>query len=136
MQHECLQQLTALTQLTVMGCGLLSVPADVAFSCATLCELDLSRNEQLQIDDNAVDATLSCRQLKVLGLHMPDPVGWLEALWQLNKPPEADIPTKWSTQNSTRLQHISDAFSMRHGRPLKIALTQDEYDTHFSVILE
>ena len=65
LQPGSLVQLSALAALAMVGCGLRTVPEDVAFLCATLRRLDLSSNESLQIDDAGLASILHCSHLDV-----------------------------------------------------------------------
>ncbi len=72
LQSRSLARLTALTSLTLQGCGLRSVPADMAALSGTLCELDLSCNDPMQVDEAAVAGFVQCGQLSCLRLSKAD----------------------------------------------------------------
>ncbi len=81
-----LQQLTALTSLSLLECGLRSVPAEVASLSATLRVLDLSHNARLQFDVASVVTILRCGRLEKLGVYKPDIGVWNDmppAVWLL-----------------------------------------------------
>ncbi len=81
LQQGSLTQLTSLTALTLRGCGLRSVPADVASLGATLLELDLSNNDRMQIDGAAAADFLQCSRLNVLNVYkMNIQLGWQDKL--------------------------------------------------------
>lgn len=124
-----LVQLTALTSLALTGCGLQSVPADLSSLCATLRELELSRNEPLQLDDAAVASIVQCSRLTVLGLHKPDVqvivrsnVG--ETLWQTidEYVEESYYPAQWNADSVRHLVQLPAAFRARHGHDLSVVM--------------
>ncbi len=137
LQHGSLRQLTALTSLTLADCGLRSVPADVAALGATLCILDLGRNDQLQLDTADADIILACSRLRVLGLYKPDISDWKskvdEEVWESieeHMQHEGYTPAQFSVQSLTQLLHVSNAFWAQHGRPLQVVFTEEEYMKH------
>ena len=69
LQDGCLQQLTALTALKLIACDFGEIPTEVASVSMTLCVLNLSLNDHLQLDDAAVKTVLTCSALQKLGLH-------------------------------------------------------------------
>ena len=72
MQQRSLVQLTVLTDLALVECGLRSVPSDVASLSATLHVLDLGGSGRLQVDGAAVASILACSELRTLGLYNLD----------------------------------------------------------------
>ena len=65
----CLQRLTALTALKLIACDFEEIPPVVASLSMTLCVLDMSLNDHLQLDDATVGTVLGCSRLQKLGLH-------------------------------------------------------------------
>ena len=76
LEQGSLTQLRVLTKLTLMRCGLRSVPADVACLGSTLRELDRSHNHRMQIDASAVTSVLQCSYLEDIYLYKPDIAEW------------------------------------------------------------
>ena len=128
LQQGALAQLTVLTSLTLMGCGLRSVPADVASLGATLCELDLSYNDRLQIDGAAVESILCCSRLTTLNLHKSDIAEWqneLDDVWERVEEhiaQEGYTPAQFSMASIMHLLQLQPAFRSRHGRDLDVSL--------------
>ena len=128
LQQGALAPLTNLTSLTLMGCGLRSVPADVASLGATLCELDLSHNDRLQIDGAAVASILCCSRLRMLNLHKPDIDEWqyeLDDVWQRVEEhiaKEGYTPSQFSMASMMHLLRLQPAFRAQHGRDLDLCL--------------
>ena len=125
LERESLVQLTLLTSLTLAGCALYSVPADVASLSATLCELCFNRNDQLQIDWDAVSSILQCSRLKTLQIHKDDInklaitfAHWSHVVAHLDG--EQYTPSQWSSDSVSNLLQLSAAFCRRHGRDLEI----------------
>jgi len=134
LQPGSLHQLTALTSLTLAGCGLLSVPPDVARLSATLRVLDINRNDQLHLDASDAAIILSCGRLRVLGLYKPDMLDWKsrvdEEAWEaleVHMEGEGYTPAQFSIQSLVQLLPISNAFWAQHGHALPVVLTEDEY---------
>ncbi len=138
LQPGCFQHLTALTALALAGCGLRSVPAEVALLSATVCVLDLSCNDQLQVDAAAVATILCCSQLRTLGLYKPDISDWeheLPGAWQQiqqHMQHQGYAPVQHSKQSLMHLLHLSDAFRAQHGRGLNVAVTEDQCERYLA----
>ncbi len=128
MQDGSLAQLDALTSLTVIGCALKKMPTDVASLSHTLCVLDLSNNEDLQIDSVASEWIIQCSRLTNLGLCKPDMIGssWGELVddgWESIEQHMDYVgytPSLWTSESVKQLVLLPSAFHMRHGRYLKI----------------
>ncbi len=125
LQDGSLQQLTALTALSLSGCGLRSVPAGVASFSATLCVLDLSDNGPLQVDAAAVDSLCGCSQLQILGLYKNDILEWKDVLghaaWpvvQRQMDQQGYVPAQFSSESVVQLMRLPSVFRERHGRDL------------------
>ncbi len=135
LQNGCLQQLTAVTSLSLVGCGLRSIPADVAALSATLCVLDLSRNDNLQLDNAGVATILCCSRLKTFALYKPGISEWEDRLglsWRRIEQHilrEGYIPVQFSEQSLTNLLRLSSLFRAQHSRELDICLSFEDYDT-------
>ena len=133
LQRGCLAALAGLTQLTLVGCGLRSVPAGVASLSATLRVLDLSRNDKLQIDDDAAATILGCGQLTIFAFYKPDLREWEDKLgnaWRRVKQhmeSEGYTPAQLSVKSLTQLLHLTSAFRTQHGRELAVVLTEAKY---------
>ena len=132
LQPGCFQHLTALTALALAGCGLGSVPAEVASLSATLCVLDLSCNDRLQVDAAAVATIVCCSRLQTLGLYKPDISAWeleLPGAWQQieqHMQHEGYAPAQHSPQSLMHLLHLADAFRAQHGRVLNVVVTEEQ----------
>ena len=128
LQAGSLGQLSTLTSLSLVQCGLRTVPADVASLSATLRELDLGYNLRMQIDSAAVALVAQCSSLRVIGLSRPDITKWEDDLgpaWQhLEQHMERDgvIPAQFDVSELTQLLHMPHAFRRRHGRDLHVCL--------------
>ncbi len=101
LQPGSLAQLTALTALRLIDCGLDGLPADVASLSGTLSVLDVSDNIDLELDGAAVASILACSRLRTFGCY------------------------KQSTEDyeSDTLMHLVRlpmAFFKRHGRELDV----------------
>ena len=129
LQDGCLQQLTAVTALSLESCGLRSVPAGIASLSATLRTLDLSDNDHLQIDAAAVDSICECSQLQILSLYKGDLLEWGDDLGttaldevqqQIDK--RGYVPSQFSSESVAQLMHLPIAFRRRHGRDLVFRL--------------
>jgi len=140
LQRGSFQQLNALTSLTVVGCGLRSVPAEVASLSATLCVLDLSCNDQLQIDAAAVATVLCCTRLQTLGLYKPEVSRWhhrLPSAWQRIEQHiqrEGYAPAQYSPESLMHrgLLHLADAFRAQHGRGLNAVVTEEQCNKYLT----
>jgi len=108
LQVGWLQQLTALTALKLIDCGLHSIPADLASAGMTLCVLDISFNNQLQLDDAAVRCLLGCCQLQKLGLHKS---GY-----------------SFSMSSMANMLRLQREFRELHGRDLNIFLDDESHE--------
>jgi len=130
-----LQQLTALTALTLSGCGLRSVPADLAAALGpTLCVLDLSFNDQLQIDSTALACIVQCSRLQTLGLFKPSINVWEGRLsndvWQgvaQHIGQEGYVPAQFSCESLAQLVRLPSVFRKRHGRDLSLLIDWKDY---------
>ena len=69
LQPGSLAQLTALTALRLIECGLHGVPGDVALLRSTLRVLDVSNNVQVQVDSAAMLNILACSELRTFGCY-------------------------------------------------------------------
>ena len=113
LQPGSMHQLTALTSLALVSCGLQSVPADVALLSTTLRVLDLSGNDDLQIDDVAVDSIVSCSCLRVFGLLKathPWDIACRQVWDQLEGRRLAYTPAQLSMPSVTQLLNMSNVF--------------------------
>ena len=72
LQSGCFDVLSALTSLTLTDCGLSDVPSVIA-PLTALRSLDLSQNEQLQVDSSAVSLLCSLRKLRSLNVAKSEP---------------------------------------------------------------
>ena len=122
LQHDSLAQLTALTSLTLVSCGLRKVP-DVASVSATLQKLILSKNDCMQLDSDAMAGILQCSQLRTLDLckhdireRWQDKVGdvWPAVAAHTNQ--EGYTPSQWSSESVMNIAHLPAAFYRRHKR--------------------
>jgi len=128
--QECvLQKLTALTSLSLVGCGLQSVPVDAALLADTLVELDLSNNEPMELTDNGVVIIVHCSRLQVLSLHKPDKfVKWADKFgikWpavQGHMVGEGYRPLTWKHKSIEHLVQLPSLFRAKHGRDLDLRL--------------
>ena len=130
LQPRSLVRLTALTSLTLRGCGLRSVPADVASLSGTLRDLDLSNNDPMQIDDAAVASVVQCVQFRKLCVRkLPGDIliRWRSKLSRNTWQPierlieeEGYCPAQWSEESVRLLVQLPSAFRARHGRDLRI----------------
>ena len=124
LQPGSLGQLSVLTSLTLMECGLRSVPTDIASLGATLCQLDLSHNSRMQFDADAVSSILQCSSLVHISLYKSDIVAWERMLgntWQQveqHMAEEGFVPALFSMNSLKNLMYLPDAFRVRHGRAL------------------
>ncbi len=69
LQPGSLAELTALTALRLINCGLHGVPADVRKLSGTLSVFDVSGNVDLQLDGAAVASVLACSRLRTFGCY-------------------------------------------------------------------
>jgi len=136
LQHDSLGQLTGLTFLTISGCMLRSVPAAlVASLSATLCILDLSFNDCLQLDGAAVAAVLQCNQLTPLGLYKPGAGKWhfhpdvREALARHHEE-EGYTKAHYSVESVRHMMQLPLAFYKTHARDLMVCVTDEEHNKH------
>ena len=130
LQPGSLMQLSALTALAITSCGLRTVPEDVALLSATLRQLDLSSNHQLQIDDAGMASILGCSHLERLNLKKANISCWrrrveLSDVYQRIEQHftrEGYTPVQFSTDSVDHLVQLRSAFLARHGRDLRIIL--------------
>jgi len=135
LQDGCLQQLTALTALSLKGCGLRTVPDSIAALSATLCVLDLSENDDLQIDAAGAERLLACSQLQALGLYKEDMSIWIDSILMTDARRDfrqlidqrGYVPAQFSAESVAHLVRLPSAFQMRHGRNLVVHLTLSDY---------
>ena len=137
LQPGTLGRLTALTSLTLMGCGLRTVPAEVEALSTTLCELDLSYNHRMQVDDVAIESILKCGQLRKLGLYKPNIAAWKDCLgdgtWQRverHLDEEGYTPAQYSVDSLSHMMQLPSAFCKLHGRDLLICITLEDHNKH------
>ena len=119
LQQGSFQQLTALTSLKLVRCGLQSVPADIIALSATLCEVDLTINDRLQIDGAAVARIVACSRLRTL-----DVSKWeITAQWaEEYKEQDGYVPAAFSTMTVSYLIKLPLAFHKRHRRALNVSV--------------
>ncbi len=129
-----LDQLTALTALSLKGCGLRRVPDSVWALSSTLCVLDLSNNGRLQIDAAAVANIVECSKLRTLGLYKPSIHDWSSkldgAVWEgisHHMVQEGYAPAQFSPASLTQLMRLPSAFRERHNRDLNVLTDQHDY---------
>ncbi len=125
-----LSQLTALTSLKVLRCGLWSFPAaDVASLSATLVELDLSGNS-IDINDAAVASILQCSRLSTLGLRSVNVYACEDKLGgdvrhrvmeQLIE--QGFYAVQLSVDTLKHLMQLPVPFYQRHGRELHVCIS-------------
>ena len=146
LQPGSLTQLTALSSLNILGCGLRRVPADVASLNASLCELNL-RSNSIQIDSATVASILQCSKLTMLNLQRANIERWTEALnadpdydvWgcvqeQINK--EGYVPARFSSESVQLLTQLPLAYYKLHGRDLELIVTDEYFCDHNSDAVE
>ena len=127
LQNGNLEQLSALTSLALVQCGLRSVPASIACLSA-LRELNLNDNPRMQIDGAAVASILQCSSLRAIGLHKPDINTWEDSLgpaWQQverHMAQEGFVPAQYSLNSLQNLVDLPYAFRKRHDRDLHFRL--------------
>ena len=133
-QDGTLQELAALTALTVEECGLRSVPANLASLSATLRVLDLSSNDHLQLDAAAVDSICGCSQLRTFDLYKRNVLEWREYLandaWQelqQHMTRAGYVPAQLSLESVMQLMRLPVAFREQHGRDLHVILALSDY---------
>ena len=124
-----LSQLTALTSLRVLRCGLRSFPAaDVASLSFTLVELDLSGNS-VAIDAAAAACILQCGRLSTLALrsadvnHAEDKLGGdvkHRVMRQITE--QGFYAVQLSLDSLKHLMQLPVAFYKRHGRELHVCV--------------
>ena len=135
LQAGCLQQLTALTALSLNGCGLRTVPDSIAALSATLCVLDLSENDDLQIDAAGAERLLQCGQLQALGMYKEDMSIWIESILMTDGRRDfrqlidqrGYVPAQFSPESVAQLVRLPSASRTRHGRSLDVHLTLSDY---------
>ena len=117
LQQGSLTQLTALTSLTLKGCGLRRMPVDVASFGATLCSLDLSFNDRMQIDECAMASIVQCSRLNVLDVYKSNiSMGWQDKLFEVwpwindHLDREGYCPSQWSEKSVRHLVRLPTAF--------------------------
>jgi len=122
LQHDSLAQLSALTSLTLVRCGLRKVP-DVVPLSATLRELILPWNDCLQLDSDAVASVLQCSQLRILDLckqdiseRWPDKIGAVWPAVASHMSQDGFTPSQWSSQSVMNIARLPTAFRRRHKR--------------------
>jgi len=121
------EQLSGLTSLALMQCGLRSVPASIA-SLSMLCELDLGHNPRMRINRAAVATIVRCSSLRVIGLSRPNIAHWEDSLgpaWQRveqHMAREGITPAQLDESELTHLLHLPFAFRARHGWDLHVCL--------------
>ncbi len=76
----CFEHLTALTKLTLADCRLNCVSADVTSVSGTLCVLDLSRNDPLQLDVETVTDIVQRSRLTSLILCKEEVLAWTDSI--------------------------------------------------------
>ncbi len=127
LQLGCLEQLSALTSLALVQCGLRGVPASIA-SLSALRELDLGHNARMQLDGTAVASILQCSSLRAIGLHKPNVNKWEDSLgpvWQQveqHMAQEGFVPAQYSVRSLESLLYLPYAFRKRHNRDLHVCL--------------
>ena len=127
LQEGSLEQLSGLTSLAMVQCGLRSMPPGIA-SLGVLRELDLGYNPRMPIDRAAVASVVQCRSLRVLGLSRPDIAKWEGSLgpaWQRvaqHMAREGITPAQFDESDLTHLLHLPCAFRARHGWDLHVCL--------------
>ncbi len=143
LQAGSLQQLTALTSLSLLECGLRSVPVEVASLSATLRVLDLSHNARLQLDVASVVTILRCGQLEKLGVYKPDIGVWNDmppAVWPLLEQHMRQgafyLPSPLCSQSVQNLLSLTDVFCAQHGHGLHVVVTECQDRKHLSVTSE
>ena len=128
LQDGNLTQLTALTSLRLVDCGLRSVPADVASLSDTLCELFFDCNDSLQIDKAAVACIIQCSRLTRLTLDKQNIEAWEDQLDDCWESIEAQmnttncIPSLWSSDSVRNLVQLPSAFSRAAWSGIEIIL--------------
>ena len=127
------EHLTALTKLTLADCRLKCVPAGVASLSATLCVLDLSRNDPLQLDDAAVTNIVECSRLTTLSLCKEEVTAWTDSI-DVDRDPKREgyAPSPWDLWSVSCLMQLPSAFRQQHGRDLDIQI-QDPWLARRSV---
>ena len=134
LQLGSLEHLTALTSLQLLNCGLRSVPVAVAALSATLCMIDLSGNERLQIDGAAAASILSCGRLRTFALRKQDIASGYDLsgpddLGQRSKEHmerEGYFPAPFSAESLRHLMRLPNAFRKLHGHDLDVCLDLDD----------
>ena len=125
--HGSLEQLSSLTALTLMRCGLRSVPGGIS-TLSALRELDLGHNPHMQLDGAAVATVVQCSSLRVIGLSRPSVARWQDSLgpaWQRveqHMAREGIVPAQFDETELAILLHMPNAFRKRHGRELHVCL--------------
>jgi len=123
LQDGSLAQLTALTSLSMVNCALKKVPADVVLFAGTLCQLDLSSNEDLQVDSAASACIVQCRNLRLLSLWKPDIHEWADYYDDGFEQQMARVgyaPSLWSSESVRQLALLPCTFLKQHGRDLNL----------------
>ena len=123
LQDGSLAQLNALTSLSIVNCALKKVPADMASSADTLCQLDLSSNGDLQIDSAASACIVQCRKLRLLSLWKPDIHEWgdfYDDAFEQHMDHVGYAPSLWSAESVRQLALLPCTFLKRHGRDLNL----------------
>ena len=126
-----LSQLTALTSLKVLRCGLRSFPAaDVATLSGVLCELDLSGNS-IEVDATAVASIRECGRLSTLGLRSADAIHWEDKIGRdvrrrvMGHMGEQGLHLVQLSLDSLKLlMQLPVAFFRRHGRELHVCVNE------------
>ena len=139
LQPESLGRLTALTSLTLTGCGLRAVPAELASLSTTLCELDLSHNARLVVDSAALATIMHCSRLGTLSLFKPNIGVWRyqlsEATWhQVQQHIDQELngytPTQYSEVDLPHLMRLPSEFHKRYGHDLTVCVTHQAHDQY------
>ena len=109
LQPKNLAQLTALTALRLIDCGLRGVPADVRLLSGTLSVLDVSDNVDLQVDSAAVASVLACSRLRTFGCYKP-------------------LTDQYMPDTLMHLVRLPTAFFKRHGRHLDVFVDRKRHE--------
>ena len=97
--------------------------AGVASLSNTLRVLDLSCNERMQIDCDAVSAFLRCSQLTRLSLGKEELTRWENDFGATtSSEQEGYAPAPWSLQSVSSLMQLPSAFRKCHSRDLDISM--------------
>lgn len=123
LQPGSLNQLTGLTKLALLECGLQTVPSVVTALCSTLFVLDLSGNDSLQLDDAGVKIIVACSQLRTLSMCKHEVREWEDCFGLKRKRQERGYgPSPWSLRSVLHLTQLPSAFCKRYGQSLDLRL--------------